>query len=493
MFERCKAGLAETLWRRCVEGPMKIPRTIWDSLIPATEEDAQRIEQELDQVREGIRLFNYAYPLLGLIVGTIVSHHAPWLSVAGSWLFVLATSLTNEFLLSRPSPVTDVIAHARARAFAMSAMTLVQTVGWTSLVFWAWNPNSIPSNMFGVLIVSCTLAGTSMRLSSHPAAVAGPMAFLAVLMLMMETFHSTIYVVTLFQLAIVYTILMLFQACATYRRFHRTWQLEHDRSLLIAHLHDAKRESDRAHRQALAASKAKSEFLANMSHELRTPLNAIIGFSDIIKSRTFGDAPDRYCEYSGFINQSGHHLLGMISDILELAKIEAGRKKLQQEPIDLIALVQDEVSLAAGKAAPKNIAVHADLPSGLPLLHADLHAVRQILENLLSNAVKFTPPNGRIDVSVILNPDREMELAVWDNGIGIARENQVHLFNRFGQESPEVTTESRGTGLGLPIVKGLVEMHGGRIRLESELGEGTRITIVFPRAATLDSAVQHAA
>jgi two-component system cell cycle sensor histidine kinase PleC len=319
------------------------------------------------------------------------------------------------------------------------------------------------------------------------------MALLSVLMFIMEAFHGTTQLVTLFQLAIVYTVLMLFQACATHRRFSRTWRLERDRALLIENLREAKSESDRAHRQALAASKAKSEFLANMSHELRTPLNAIIGFSDIIKSRTFGNAAERYSEYGVYIHQSGQNLLTMISDILELAKIEAGRKKLYPEPIDLMSLVRDEVSAASETAAPKSIAVSANLPPSLPLMNADLHAVRQILTNLLSNAVKFTIPNGRIEVSVTLNAQHEIELSVCDDGIGIARESQTHLFERFGQESPEVTTASRGTGLGLPIVKGLVDMHGGHIRLKSELGEGTRITIVFPRANTLDDAAQQAA
>ncbi|HXJ01854.1 MAG TPA: HAMP domain-containing sensor histidine kinase [Micropepsaceae bacterium] len=492
MFERCKTDLA-AFWARGIKSLLRLPSIIIASLSPATEQDALRIEAELDLVREGIRLFDYAYPLLGLVIGTIVSHHAPLANVVGSWLFIVATSVTNEILLSRRTRVTNVIAHARARARMMSVMTLVQTLGWASLILWAWDTNSIPSNMFAVLVVSCTLAGISMRLSPHAAAVAGPMAFLSSLMFVMEAFHSTTYLVTLFQLAIVYTVLMLFQACATHNRFYRTWQLERDRDLLIENLHQAKRESDRAHRQALIASKTKSEFLANMSHELRTPLNAIIGFSDIVRSRTFGDAPERYSEYGGFINQSGQHLLRMIGDILELAKIDAGRKKLQPEPIDLMSLVRDEVYLAGEKAAEKTIAVDAHLPPSLPLLHADLHAVRQILANLLSNAVKFTPPNGRVDVSVTLNAGHEIELTVADNGVGIANEIQAQLFERFGQESPEVTTASRGSGLGLPIVKGLVEMHGGRIRLRSELGEGTRITIVFPRASTLDGAALNAA
>jgi two-component system cell cycle sensor histidine kinase PleC len=230
-----------------------------------------------------------------------------------------------------------------------------------------------------------------------------------------------------------------------------------------------------------------------MTHELRTPLNAIIGFSDIVKSQTFGNAPERYSEYGGYINQSGHHLASMIGGTLELAKIEAGRKKLQLEPIDLMILVADEVHHSNESAKAKNIEVAANMPSSLPLLHVDPHAVRQILANLLSNAVKFTPPNGKIEVCVALNAAHEIEFSVCDTGIGIGSEDRQTLFERFGQTEPEVTTASRGTGLGLPIVKGLVDLHGGHIEVESDLGQGTRITIVFPAACTVEQSVRRVA
>jgi signal transduction histidine kinase len=240
-----------------------------------------------------------------------------------------------------------------------------------------------------------------------------------------------------------------------------------------------------AHEQAVAASRAKSEFLANMSHELRTPLNAIIGFSDIVRSKAFGDTTEKYSEYGGFIHQSGHHLLNLISDILDLAKIEAGRKTLHPEPIDVMGLVIDEARLAGESAALKGVSVAPILPRNLPLLEGDLHAVRQILSNLLSNAVKFTPSGGKIQVSVALNAAHEIELCVSDTGLGIAAEDQAHIFERFGLGQPEVTTAERGSGLGLPIVKGLVDMHQARLRLESALGQGTRITVTFPAASTL--------
>jgi two-component system cell cycle sensor histidine kinase PleC len=339
--------------------------------------------------------------------------------------------------------------------------------------------------MFGVLVISCSMAAISTRYAPHAAAVAGPMALLSAVMVVMESLHGGTQLMALFQLSLVYTALMIFQSCAVHHRFNRTWELEQDRERLVENLRAAKAESDRAHRDAIAASRAKSEFLANMSHELRTPLNAIIGFSDIVRTKAFGDATNRYSEYGGFIFQSGHHLLGLIGDILDLAKIESGRKKLMPEPIDLIGLVRDEGERARARAAEKSVRVAVELPDSIPLLHADLYAVRQITAHLLSNAVKYTQSQGNVEVSVSLNETGEIELCVADTGIGIPKEDRAHLFDRFGHARPEVTTPHRGSGLGLPIVKGLVDMHGGRIALTSELGEGTTVTVVFPAESTL--------
>jgi signal transduction histidine kinase len=230
-----------------------------------------------------------------------------------------------------------------------------------------------------------------------------------------------------------------------------------------------------------------------MSHELRTPLNAIIGFSDIVRSQAFGGSAEKYSEYGGFIHQSGHHLLDLIGDILDLAKIESGHKVLLQEPVDVGSLVADEVTKAAEIGTDKGITVVSLAAKNLPLLLADPHALRQILENLVSNALKYTLKPGRIEVSAMLNPCREIELSVADTGIGIAPEMQKHIFERFGRGKPEITTIDRGSGLGLPIVKGLVDMHGGRIVLESMPGVGTRVTVIFLASSTLEQSARRVA
>ena len=464
---------------------MRLPASIHQSLHPASAGDAKRIEAQLDVVAESVKLFNFAFPLVGIILLAIELRHAYFLGPWISWGAILAASMVSEIILHRTTLPGDAIVRATHRARTLSLITLVQTAAWVSLALWAWRPEDTVSNMFGVLVIACTMGAISMRFAPHAAAVAGPLALLSAVMVVMESLRGVTELMALFQLALVYTALMIFQAYSVHQRFNRTWALECDRELLVERLRTAKAESDQAHRDALAASKAKSEFLANMSHELRTPLNAIIGFSDIVRTRAFGDAAERYTEYGGFINQSGHHLLGLIGDILDLAKIESGRKKLIYEPIDVLSLMRDEVQRASERGAEKPVQVAAKLPHSLPLMRADVHAVRQILIHLLSNAVKYTPAHGSVEASVALNREREIELYVSDNGIGIPAADQAHLFDRFGQTNPEVTTAHRGSGLGLPIVKGLVEMHGGRVRLRSTLGEGTTVTVIFPAESTL--------
>jgi len=315
--------------------------------------------------------------------------------------------------------------------------------------------------------------------SAHLASVAGALFAISLAIAGIElanTYHTGS---PLISLAALYVALMVVQAYFIHIRFEKAWRLEEDREQLIKNLRVA-------HDAAVSASRAKSEFLANMSHELRTPLNAIIGFSDIVRAKTFGESTDKYAEYGGFIHQSGNRLLELIGDILDLARIEAGRKVLQREPVNLDDLIADEMIRQAESAASRGVELtHSRAPRS-PVLVGDIQAVRQILDNLVSNAIKFTPKGGRVSIAACDNGKGEIALNVADTGLGIAREEQARIFDRFGAGRPEVTTAHRGTGLGLQIVKGLVDMHGGRIELESTLGEGTRITVVFPATSSVE-------
>jgi two-component system cell cycle sensor histidine kinase PleC len=221
-----------------------------------------------------------------------------------------------------------------------------------------------------------------------------------------------------------------------------------------------------------------------MSHELRTPLNAIIGFSEMIHSGGFAHKTE---EYSKLIRDSGHHLLTLINDILDLAKIEAGRMTLHETDLDLHVLISECLTLMAARAQAGWITLHADIPANCPKLHGDERALKQILLNLVSNAVNFTPPEGKIIVSACPQPDGSFALCVIDNGMGIAESDQKRVFENFGQGRHDIVTSDKGTGLGLPIVKGLVEAHDGRVTLQSALGEGTRVTIYMPASRVVSA------
>ncbi|HLI11270.1 MAG TPA: MHYT domain-containing protein [Alphaproteobacteria bacterium] len=231
---------------------------------------------------------------------------------------------------------------------------------------------------------------------------------------------------------------------------------------------------------AAAGSQAKSQFLATMSHELRTPLNAIIGFSEMLDSEIYGPLGDaRYAEYIRNIRDSGVHLLKLINDVLDFSKLDAGRLKLQDEEVDIDRAVADAVKMFELQAADAGIMLVRRVEPGLPRLRADARRVHQVLLNLLSNAVKFTPAEGRVTTSVFLH-EGGIAIAVTDTGIGIAAEDIPKALERFGQVDSSLSRRYEGTGLGLPLARRLMELHGGRLELESELGHGTTVTIAFP-------------
>jgi signal transduction histidine kinase len=227
------------------------------------------------------------------------------------------------------------------------------------------------------------------------------------------------------------------------------------------------------------ASRAKSEFLANMSHELRTPLNAILGFSEIIKSRQFGPSSERYPDYAGHIFSSGQHLLALINDILNLSKLEAGQFVLQEEEVDLAATAEACMTLVETQARGAKIRLSMSLDYGARFIRADERRLRQILINLLSNAVKFTSEGGHVRLSSA-QKNGGLAIAVSDTGIGMAPDDIPTALTPFGQVDSKVRRKQEGTGLGLPLARQLVELHGGTFVIESKINVGTTVTFVLP-------------
>ncbi len=245
----------------------------------------------------------------------------------------------------------------------------------------------------------------------------------------------------------------------------------------------------RALRDALAdaarAQKAMSNFLAMMSHELRTPLNAVIGFADILRREQFGPlgAP-RYVGYAHDIYGAGSHLLSLISDILDLSKAEAGRLELHVEPVSLPDILGACLRLVAQRAQEASLSLSLTVADDLPLLHADELKVKQMILNLLSNAINYTLPGGVITVAAAVEAG-EVAIRVGDTGVGIAEKDIPTALAAFGQVHSALTRKAGGTGLGLPLVKSLMELHGGRFVLKSAVGVGTTATLIFPRARVI--------
>jgi signal transduction histidine kinase len=236
----------------------------------------------------------------------------------------------------------------------------------------------------------------------------------------------------------------------------------------------------RARDEAELASRSKTEFLANMSHELRTPLNAVIGFSDVLSGELFGQLGDRrYREYARDIRDSGLHLLKLINDVLDVAKIEHGTVEIADETVDVSSVVESCIRLMRERAATAGVSLAVHLQPDLPMLRADSRRLKQILINLLSNAVKFTQAGGRVTVEAGVEL-RGFRILVGDTGIGIAAEDLETALRPFGQIDSRLARKYQGTGLGLPLTKAMAELHGGALELTSTPGEGTTATVWLP-------------
>ena len=462
--------------REFASAAVRLPASVRRSLTPETELQARNIEAQLELVFHNARLLDFALPFVGAVLVFVHSDRTPFEQMALGLVITLIASTVNQLLLLRHwSNDADVIERVTKNSRAVSCAALLMMGTWGVFGLLLWSPPS--SDIFSLLVLSCSLAVVTTMFSPHVAAATGAFGVLTLCITVLEVMNSYNARSPLIVLAFVYVLLMGAQSYAIHMRFNNAWRLEQDREELIKSLRQA-------HESAVAASRAKSEFLANMSHELRTPLNAILGFSDLMRSKAFGDT-ERYAEYGGYIHQSGNHLLTLISDMLELAKIEAGRKILAEVTIDLGRLIEDSLLKTSDAARGKNIAVVSKVSKKLPLLYADPHAIRQVIDHLLSNAVKFTPPKGVVVVSARLTVKGEVELNVSDTGMGVEPEKQAHVFEHFGRGRPGIASD-RGRGLGLPIVKGLVDLHNAAIRFESAVGEGTSVTVVFPASRSVE-------
>jgi signal transduction histidine kinase len=249
----------------------------------------------------------------------------------------------------------------------------------------------------------------------------------------------------------------------------------------VTEIRAAERRLLEARSQAESANHSKSEFLANMSHELRTPLNAIIGFTEIISQQLFGPVDnDKYLEYIKDVHSSSLHLLSIINDVLDMSKIEAGKLELAKQAVGLQEIIGDVIRIVHEHASSRSIELIFQAAKQALVIWADERAMKQIFLNLLSNAIKFSPEQEAVVIRLDSEPSGEIVIEVEDHGIGMDEQEQEKALQPFGQAKPATTRHYGGTGLGLPITKGLVEAHGGTLAISSRVGKGTVVRVILP-------------
>jgi two-component system cell cycle sensor histidine kinase PleC len=460
---------------------------IWVSDLNEKTERENRIRQALLRgVVENLKSNRVVVPLFGLAICGMFPQWVGADRLAGWYCQMLLGLVPQLLVLARFPQGALTGAETQNWTRRLAAANLFFVANWASLGLWFWAPGNFNSNHVMIqLLLGATLAAHAAstgacRAISQPA----QLFYLAAMMLVplqgiflpATLGHS----LTLALFAPFYVAFMALVARRNHERARAAILLGQERDSLLAELVMAKLESDRGREQAEAASLAKSQFLANMSHELRTPLNAILGFSEMITSRLFEKEPERNIEYAGLINSSGKHLLTLINDILDLAKIEAGRWQLEDSEVDLHRVAEDALQLVTWRTKETNAVLENAIDPAVDTVFADERAIKQILVNLLSNAVKFTPEHGRIKVFGHRITGSGLLFGVSDTGIGISAQDQQKVFDSFGQGKHDIAIADKGTGLGLAIVKGLAESHGGRVVLESQVGKGTTVAVHLP-------------
>ncbi len=354
-------------------------------------------------------------------------------------------------------------------------------MSWAFLVGLLWQPSELANHIYILaLVVIIVSVRTMLATHSLPIVYAGTLPLFLTLAIMFAAHNDMLH----WSLAGVIVATGLFYIILAHK-VHDTARnmiaFRAQKDALIAELEEAKAKSDEARRHAEDANLAKSRFLATMSHELRTPLNAIMGFADVMKSEMLGKHEVRvYKEYSRDIHESGEHLLKLINEILDLSRIEAGRYSLDEETISVSDVGAECARLMQLRARKRGVELLRQFAPDLPLIRADEKAVRQIWLNLLSNAVKFTPTGGQVLVSTRREADGGISLVVRDTGPGIPPDEVEQVLSPFGQGAIARQRAEDGAGLGLPIVKGLAELHGARMSIRSKMRLGTEVAITFP-------------
>ncbi|HEY4344983.1 MAG TPA: ATP-binding protein [Parvibaculum sp.] len=393
-----------------------------------------------------------------------------------SGLHLYAVYNARNYLGAAPEP-----SDLRYWSSRFECFSLAFSIGFSSILFFFWVPESMIYQNYVVSAVTIAIAPmTLVTICYFPVLHRTLIPMLVALAVRFISFGDVGHVVITCVL-VIFGFLLKHLASSVNGAMLRSINLQSDKNALIEQLFRAKRDSDAARARAEEANRAKSHFLANMSHELRTPLNAIIGFSEVMATEIFGQhAKPIYKEYSNDINRSGQHLLGLINDILDLSRIEAGRFQIVEEEIDIVQIADEGRHLLDIRAQAQGVKVIANFEPGLPTLYADARAMRQIWINLLTNAIKFSPSGTTVTMVACLDPTGDLRFGVHDQGAGISETEIGRVTEAFTQGAAGIAQPGKGSGLGLSIVKGLLSLHGGSFEIRSALGQGTQAEAVFP-------------
>jgi two-component system cell cycle sensor histidine kinase PleC len=425
--------------------------------------------------------------VLAAVTAAVSSLWVP-LGLASAWLCIAVLVIGTMLLLSQrflATPAESLKLTDWRRRFVL--LELITGLSW-SLSVQALAQVHGGTNGFALFVALIVTAVTTSLSATIPLAVyagVAPLGLVALSIAAKQRDFDAIMLLVMTSSAILFFIIL---AQRLYSGALSTIQSRAEKDAIFAELEQAKANSDEARRRAEEANLAKSRFLATMSHELRTPLNAILGFSEVMKNEVFGEhATPAYRDYSADIHGSGQHLLNLINEILDLSRIEAGRYELSEEAVQLAHIVSDCRHMLNLKAKAKSQTFREFLDPSLPRLWADERAVRQIVLNVLSNAVKFTPQGGEITIKVGWTSSGGQYLSVKDTGPGIPEDEIPVVMSSFGRGSLAIKTAEQGSGLGLPIVKGLIDLHGGGFQLKSQPREGTEVIVTFPAARVIDA------
>jgi two-component system cell cycle sensor histidine kinase PleC len=431
-----------------------------------------------------------ASPVWALVAAAVCSEYFPHLgTVPVAWgiglilvVCLVSLAIRGALVLYGRERRTGMDSEADAKWLKrLLALNVLLSSAWGLAPWMLWGDDNPLNHVFIELICLAAVARFLVNRSNHVSFFLASFLPMAAMLFARCIMMGTTVDLVLAAVVVLYAVQVVLDSSELSQRWDQEAQTRFSHEDLSRELEEARDEALLKRAEAEAANASKTAFLANISHELRTPLNAILGFSELIARECLGPVGSpRYKEYASDIHSSGTHLLSLINDLLDVAKIEAGRMEVEPQMVETERTLEAALKFVMARARDRRQTLTITVDQSAAVMYADERALKQIMINLVSNAVKFTQDGGRIEVSAARNAQSDFEIIVADNGPGISREKIDRVFKPFAQVDNRYDRQAGGTGLGLALVRGLCELHGGRAWIESEPGKGTRAFVVLP-------------